>query len=426
MTLFSSPLAARACVAALLVALLAACGPSTAGSDTPSARPSPAATSEAASADGNVTQGCIDTFSEDTDYFPDKVTFDHAQGVAVTYEESYKVVEVATLDGEQPQRYVLLQCGADQPELEGDLQNAQIIDVPISSAITLTTTNLPHFAALDAADTVVGVGTAAFVATPEILERTESGDVKDYASAEGAPNQEAIIGAQPDLLLMDAFGETIAQDADRFATAGVPTVLNADFNEQELLGRAEWLKFTALFLNAEAAATEVFDEIAAEYERVAALAAEASEQPTVFANTPFEGTWFMPGGNSFFANAVKDANGTYVFSDDDSTYSLELDIETVLDKAGDADIWLQAGSTQGSLQDLAKADPRFRTFAAFKSGQVWAWDAAMAPGGGNAFFETGYTRADLVLSDLVKILHPDVLPDHELEYFGQVPRRPKG
>ena len=418
---------ARACASLLFVVVLAACGSPAGSGDAPTESASSVAPpTDTAAADGNVTEGCIDSYSPDTDYFPDKVTFDHATGVSVSYENSYKVVEVTTLAGEEPQRYILLQCGAEEPEPEGDLRDAQIISVPITSAISLTTTNLPHFAELGAADTVVGVSTAAYVATPEILERTDSGEAKDYAGAEGAPNAEAIIGAAPDLLLMDAFGETIVEDANRFVTADVPTVLNADFNEQELLGRAEWLKFTSLFLNAEAAANETFDEIATEYERVAEIAAGADKRPTVFANTPIEGTWFSPGGNSFFAAAIDDANGEYVFGDDESTYSLELDIETVLDKAGDADIWLQAGSVQGSLKDLAKADERFKEFAAFKSGQVWAYDKSMSPGGGNAFFETGYTHAEQVLSDLVKILHPEVLPDHEFEYFGQVPRSPKG
>lgn len=419
-----SPLSfARACACLFLVALLAACGtPATSGSDPTESASSAAPASESAAAGGNVTNGCIDDYSPDTDYFPDKVTFEHATGVSVEYENSYKVVEVTTLAGEKPQRYILLQCGAEEPKPEGDLRDAQIIPVPVESAITLTTTNLPHFAELGAADTVVGVGTAAYVATPEILERAEAGDVKDYAGAEGQPSQEAIIGASPDLLVMDAFGEAIVEDANRFVTAGVPTVLNADFNEQELLGRAEWLKFTSLFLNAEADANTTFDEIATEYERVAGIAAGAEDRPTVFANTPFEGTWFTPGGQSFFANGIKDANGEYVFDDDESTYSLELDIETVLDKAGDADIWLQAGSVSGTLQDLLKADERFKEFKAFKKGQVWAWDKSMSPGGGNAFFETGYTHAEVVLSDLVKILHPDLLPDHELEFFGQVPR----
>ena len=372
------------------------------------------------SADGNLTEGCIDDVSAETDYFPDKVTFEHAKGVSVSYFNTHKVVEVTPLQGEKPLRYVLVQCGADAPELTGDLADAQVIDVPVSKVITLTTTNLPHFAELQAADRVVGVSSGAYVATPEILERIEAKQAPDYAGAEGQPNQEKIIGAQPDLLIMDAFGDAIVEEANRFVEADIPTVLNADFNEQDLLGRAEWLKFTSLFLNAEADATQRFDEIAARYDEVASAAAEAKGRPTVFANTPLEGTWFTPGGNSFFASAVEDANGEYVFGDDDSTYSLELDIETVLDKAGDADVWLQAGSSSGTLKDLAKTDERFKEFKAFKEGEVWAYDKAMAPGGGNAFFETGYTRADLVLSDLVKILHPEVLPDHELTFFGKV------
>jgi iron complex transport system substrate-binding protein len=424
-TLFAS-LPARACAAILFVAVLGACGaPATTTDPAPAASATAAAPPSNAAAEGNLTDGCVEQFAEDTDYFPDKASFEHATGVSVTYENSYKVVEVTTLEGEKPQQYVLVQCGAKEPALEGDLKNAQVIEVPVASAVTLTTTNLPHFVELDATDTVVGVGTAAYVASPEILERTESGEAPDFAGAEGQPDTEAIIGEQPDLLVLDAFGETIVEEADRFTEAGVPTVLNADFNEQALLGRAEWLKFTSLFLNAEASATETFDEIAAEYERVAAVAAEAEEQPTVFANTPFEGTWYMPGGNSFFANAVEDAGGDYVFGDDESTFSLELDIETVLDKAGDADIWLQAGSVQGTLKDLVKADQRFAKFASFKEGQVWAYDKSLSPGGGNAFFEEGYTRADVVLSDLVAIFHPEALPDHELTYFGQVPRTKK-
>ena len=422
MTLSASG-AARAFLALLLTSLLAACGG--AATTSSSEAPATAASSEAAAAEGNLTDGCVDNFSPDTDYFPDKVSFEEATGVTVEYFNSYKVVEVTTLDGEEPLRYVLLQCGADEPSLDGDLADAQVVEVPVRKVITLTTTNLPHFVELGAQDTVVGVGTSAYVASPEILDRVDAGDVKDFANAEGSPNQEKIIGAQPDLLVMDAFGETIVEDANRFAEAGVPAVLNADFNEEELLGRAEWLKFTSLFINAEAEANTTFDEIAANYEEVKAAAASAKDKPTVFANTPQEGTWFAPGGNSFFANAMRDANAEYVFSDDESTYSLELDIETVLDKAGDADVWLQAGSVQGSLADLAKTDERFKEFKAFKKGEVWAWDKSMAPGGGNAFFESGYTHADVVLSDFVKILHPDALPNHELVYFGKVPRSKK-
>ena len=418
---FSASASARVLAAALLTTILAACGGSPAATPEPSEKAATAAPSEAAAVDGNTTDGCIDSFAEGTDYFPDKVEFAHATSVSVEYADSYKVVEITTPDGKDPLRYVLLQCGADQPSLDGELADAQVIDVPVASVISLTTTNLPHFAELDAADAVVGVGVTDFVATPEILDRIESGDVTGYADSDGAPKREPVIGAQPDLLLMDAFGDAVVEDAARFAEAGVPTALNADFNEQELLGRAEWLKFTSLFLNREAAANEAFDEIESKYNEVADAAATAGDRPTVFLNTPYEATWFTPGGRSFFAGALDDANAEYVFAEDKSTFSLELDIETVLDKAGDADFWLQAGSVNGSLKDLAKQDPRFTKFKAFKTGQVWAYDKATTPGGGNAVFETAYTRADLFLADLVKILHPDALPDHETVFFGEVP-----
>ena len=418
--------AERLCISLAVVALMTGC----ARADTTPPEPTPTSvetpdTTGPPSETVNSTDRCVEAFEEGVDYFPSKVTFDEATGVTVTYEDSYKVVEVATLDGAAPQRYVLLQCGAPQPDLSGPLSKAQVVEVPVDDVITLTTTNLPHFDELGAADTVTGVGTGDFVTTQSILDRIAAGEVRDYATAEGQPEAEKIIGAQPDVLIVDAFGDAIVEEAQRFYDAGVPTVLSADFNEQTLLGRAEWLKFTGLFLNAEDVAQQTFDGIADEYAAVRDAAAAADKRPSVFVNTPIEGTWFMPGGNSYFAAAISDANGDYVFAHDDATYSLELDIETVLDKADDADVWLQAGSVNGSLQDLVAVDERFKEFMAFKDGQVWAYDKALSPGGGNAVFETAYTRADIFLSDLVKILHPDVLPDHELVFFGQVPRTAK-
>ena len=401
--------------------LLVACGGSGASAPADDATTTATASAtEAAAVDANITDGCVQNPADGTDYFPDKAEFAHATGVSVTYSDTYKVVEVTPLDAEEPVRYVLHQCGTPEPELDAELADAQVISVPVSSVISLTTTNLPHFAEMDAADRVVGVGTAAFVTTQEILDRAEAGEVADYAGPEGQPDLEGIISAAPDLLIMDAFGDAIVEEAGRFVDAEVPTVLNADFNEQQLLGRAEWIKFTSLFLNTEAAANATFDEVEANYEEVKAAAAEADGTPTVFVNTPFEGTWFVPAGNSFFASAIADANGEYVFDDDTATYSLELDIETVLDRAKDADIWLQAGSVHGTLDDLLAVDERFDEFKAFADGEVYAYDKATNEAGGNPVFETAYTRADVFLADLVSILHPEALPDHERVYFGKV------
>lgn len=410
----------RACALLLTLLLAAACaGGDGSAADDP-ADDAPDVDTASATVDGNPTE-CVEAFDEGADYFPDKATFTEAHGVSVSYDGHYKTVEVSLPELEEPVRYVLLQCGTPEPELDGDLAGAQIIEVPIDSLVTLTTTNLPHLDELDEVDVLEGVGTGAFVSTPSVLERIEAGEVPDFADADGQADVEQVVGADPDLLVFDGFGDAVLDEVRRFSEAGIPTAVNVDFNERTLLGRAEWLKYTGLFLNAEARAEQRFDDIAGAYRDIVDRAAELDERPRTLVNTPFEGTWFAPGGESFIANAIADAGGEYVFADDDSTGSLSLDIETVLDAAADADVWIQAGSVHGTLDDLESQDPRFTEFDAFQDGQVWAWDAMTTPAGGNAVFELAYTRADLFLADLFAILHPEEGGDHELVFFGRVP-----
>lgn len=405
--------------------LLTACGGDggTVTADPTSSPGSPPGAPEAPAAEGNLTSGCVDEVEEGRDYFPAKASFAHTTNVSVEYSDTYKVVTVTPLRAPEatPVQYVLAQCGTVAPELEGDLAGAQIIEVPVSEVVTLTTSNLPHFDVIGMVDRLVGVGTPDFVTTESVRSRIDDGSVTAFAGAMGEADLEGLIAAGPDLLVIDGFGDTVLDEVQRFVDAGVPTVLNADFVEGDLLGRAEWLKFTSLFLNAEAEAEAAFTEIETAYENVKAEAAASSRRPSVFANTPYEGTWYIPGGDSYFAHAVEDAGGAYVLADDQSQSTLELDFETVLDRAADADIWLQAGSVHGTLEDLLAQDARFSEFKAFQDGEVYAYDAWTSPGGGYAVFEIAYTRADWFLADLVKILHPDLLPDHELRFFGKVP-----
>lgn len=366
--------------------------------------------------------GCADAHTEGTDYFPEQVTFSESTGVTVRYHDTHKVVEVTppNLPDSEPVRYVLVQCGVPAPELDGDLAGAQVIEVPVREVVTLTTTNLPHFAELEAVDRLVGVGTAGYVTTPEVVERIEAGAIGEFADAGGQPDLERLVAAEPDLLVMDGFGDTILDDVGRVSDAGIPAVIIADFNEQTALGRTEWLKFTALFLNAEGRAQAAYDAIAGRYAERRESATHYDERPRVLVNTPYEGTWFVPGGESYVANLIADAGGEYVFADDDSAGSLSLDIETVIDAGADADVWIQAGSVDGTLDDLLATDERFASFDAFQAGEVWAWDRWTTAGGGNALFEVAYTRTDLLLDDLVAILHPEARADIDLTFYGQV------
>ena len=92
------------------------------------------------------------------------------------------------------------------------------------------------------------------------------------------------------------------------------------------------------------------------------------------------------------------------------------------ERAHQADLWLQPfGWT--SLQAGIEADPRFANLPALQRGDVFNNDRLTTAEGGNDYWERGAWRPDLVLADLVHILHPELLPDHELVFHRRLPER---
>jgi iron complex transport system substrate-binding protein len=51
---------------------------------------------------------------------------------------------------------------------------------------------------------------------------------------------------------------------------------------------------------------------------------------------------------------------------------------------------------------------------------VYTYDARRGAKGGSEFLELGYSRPDIILKDLIKIAHPDLLPDHSLFFYKKL------
>lgn len=342
-------------------------------------------------------------------------TIEYAKNFSLRYEDGYQVLTVhQPSPGAPPESYVLIRCGAD-PQLPPELANAQKINVPIRSLYAGSTTHLPLLVDLDRLDVLTGVATAAYVTSPKVIERINAGAVVEYA-----PNEqfdvERVIAGKPDVLMTDGF------DDPGYApvrAAGIAVVANAEFLEPTPLGRAEWIKVMAALTGDEVRAAQVFDEIEARDTETAARAQRAGEQVPVVVGSMFEGVWAVPAGGSYLGQLIRDAGGTTPWQDDPSTGSLTLSFETVYAQAGQAPIWL---STQDwrSRADVLAADPRYGELAAMKTGQLWTANKSMGPSGGSDFYERGVTRPDLVLADLVAILHPDLAPGHEFTFYTRV------
>ncbi|MCE1207696.1 MAG: ABC transporter substrate-binding protein, partial [Spirochaetia bacterium] len=57
---------------------------------------------------------------------------------------------------------------------------------------------------------------------------------------------------------------------------------------------------------------------------------------------------------------------------------------------------------------------------ALKNGQVWNNNLRMSPQGGNDYFESGFMKPQVVLADMMAILHPELMPAHEFVYYRKL------
>jgi len=385
----------------------------------PTAEPTPttAPTAEPATLSANLTDSCVTEYDETVDYFPQKAVIEYASGFTIEYFNNYKVLTIPTpwQGAEEGVQYVLVQCGTPPPE---GYAEATIVEVPVQSFVSMSTTYLPYVDQYGLIDRLVGVDNAAFISNENIRAKYDAGELAEIGSG-GEVNVETAVDLNPDLIMTSASGFAEYDAHPKLAEAGLTVALNADYLDTTPLGQAEWGKYLAAFFNQEGAATEQFAEVVARYEALTALTADLAERPTVFNNTPFDGTWYMPGGNSYVAQLLADAGADYLWADDESTGSLFLDFETVFDRAAGADYWINIGFF-ATLDDLAAADERFTEFAAYQNGNVYNNDARVNEFGGNDYYESGAANPHLVLADLIRIFHPDLLPDYELYYYRQV------
>jgi iron complex transport system substrate-binding protein len=134
---------------------------------------------------------------------------------------------------------------------------------------------------------------------------------------------------------------------------------------------------------------------------------------------PFKGSWFVPAGESYMAQFLRDAGANYKWSDSKGTGSLALNFETVAPEALTADYWLNVGYVD-TKADIAAKDQRFTSFNPFKTDRVYNNNKQVNDIGSNDYWESGAVKPQLVLADMIRILHPELLPDHSLMYYKQL------
>jgi iron complex transport system substrate-binding protein len=164
----------------------------------------------------------------------------------------------------------------------------------------------------------------------------------------------------------------------------------------------------------------IFTEIEASYRNAKELAQKATSKPTVLTGGLYKDVWYVAGGKSWMAQFLEDANADYLWANTAETGSIGLSLETVLAKAQNAEFWFNP-SAQTTYDELAQANTHHVEFDAFKNKKVYSNAIDKGEKGGLIFYETAPQHPDIVLKDLIKILHPALLPEHQLQFIKPLP-----
>lgn len=336
----------------------------------------------------------------------------YATGFTVTGQDGYTLAEVINpWDSTKVlQRYILLNREQTVP---ANLPKGTIVRIPVKNIAVYSAVHIAMIDLLGELDEVIGVCEPEYMNTATLHERIKSGKITDLGQST-SPNVEKIIDINAEMIIASPFQNAGYGGVEKL---GIPIVEGADYMEGTPLGRAEWLRFYGLLFDKVELADSLFRATEQRYNELKTLTASVSKKPTILPEKRYGATWFIPAGESYVGQLYADAGGDYIFKDTPGAGSLPFSFESVLDQAIHADIWLIKYHDAKDLtyQALRREYTPYEHFDAFKNKTIYASNTLRVP-----YYEETPIHPDYLLEDLVKIFHPDLLPDYDLRYFHQL------
>ncbi|WP_149241984.1 ABC transporter substrate-binding protein [Dyadobacter sp. 32] len=357
--------------------------------------------------------------ASDSSFYADQIQIKHAKGFTIDYFDHYKVVKIISPFEKTADttRYILLERGAKKPEGYSD---SKLIEIPVRSLVAMSSMHVGLLGFLESYHVLTGLGNLQYVYAPEVIKMIQKGKVGEVGRDQGL-NEEKLVNMHPDLVMtMGSAGGGMGH-YKLLEDAGIPVMINSEWVENNPLARAEWVKLLAALLNKEELVNKKFTVLENEYNRLKTLAATANNKPTIISGLNTKDTWFMPSGDSYMAQFFRDAAADYPWSAQKAAGSLSLSFEAVYPDALRAEYWMNVGfDSKDTKKSILALDARYADFKAFKSGQIYSYNNRVNEAGSNDFFESGNVNPQTVLADLIKILHPNLLPEHELVYYKKL------
>ena len=288
----------------------------------------------------------------------------------------------------------------------------QVLQGEAKRVVCMSSSHIAMLDAIGAVESVVGVSGKDFITNPYIIAQRHS--IADVGY-DGNINFELLVAQRPDIVLL--YGVTGACSMQsKLDELGIPYIYIGEYVEQDPLGKTEWLIALAEIVGCREQGIAYFSQVPQRYNHLKSMAAAAtSPQPKVMLNTPYADSWFMPSSTSYLARLIADAGGDYIYKRNTSNHSLPIDLEQAALLTTEADIWLHVEGVS-TLQDLRQQYPKFANMPCVQRGEIYNCDNRRVLGGGNDYWESGVVQPDIILRDLIKIFHPELVSEAFVYY----------
>ncbi len=374
---------------------------------------------------GNLLIGCTIASINRTSDGGDTIALRYAQQLSLIQYKGYVQATLANPWKEDAvlHSYVLVPKGrVGDSLLQHDAQlqamEATVVRTPIAHAVVFTTSHCSLLYDLHAQQALSGVCDLAYINLPDVQRRAklrpkDTAAVVDCGSSM-QPDVERIMQLHPEVLLVSPFEQS--GGFGKLATLNIPIIETADYMETSALGRAEWMKFYGLLFGRALQANALFAQVDSNYHALMAKAQQTREKVSAFTERKMGSVWYVPGGRSTIAQLLRDARVTYPFADDTHSGSLALSFETVLNEAGNSDIWLiKYNHHPNTRQALLAEEAGYAQFKAFQRGKVFGCDCAAVP-----YYEEVDFHPDRLLNDILQIAHPTLNGLAPLRYYHRI------
>lgn len=336
----------------------------------------------------------------------------YAKGFSINYFDNYTEVSVKNpWDTTQIlHKYILIDKTKPHP---ANLPEGTVVKIPVENIACFYSTDASIIQSLGDEHKVKAITETKYVKIPFLVNGLIEGKIADIGLST-ALNIERLMDISPDIIIVSPFQ---GMGYGNLEATGIAIVENASYMENTPLGRAEWIRFIAAFLQKDEEAKKIMEDIAGRYTQLVEKAKKVYFRPTVFSERKYGQVWWVPGGNSYMAHFFKDAGANYIWKDTPETGSLELNFETIYDEAENADYWVIRDNKDITYPDLKKEFEPYSYFKAWKEKQIILSNTMK-----NDYYETGVMNPDLVLIDLIHIFHPELGVRERDETFFKIIR----